>query len=413
MVKDITTKDYTYTLPDEFIAKYPLADRDASKLLVAHPLDGSCSIREYHFRDIDQLLPDQATLVRNNSRVIHARLLFQRETGAQIEIFCLDPIEPTSYELSLQAQQTCVWHCMLGNAKRWRVGSEPLKRTLVHPLLGELVLSATRIAHDQIRFSWDNKAFSFGAILESMGILPIPPYLNRETEQADDITYQTVYAKREGSVAAPTAGLHFTPQVFERLSGRGIPVLDVTLHVGAGTFLPVKADTIGEHEMHKELISVSRDFIERLYHALGHVVAVGTTSVRTLESLYHLGVELYKDQERSADTLAVTQWEAYAHQEQQHDLSAEMSINALRQYMDRHHLSQLVFATAILIAPGYRFRIVEQLITNFHQPDSTLLLLIAAFVGDAWREIYDYALTHQFRFLSYGDSSLLFKKQTN
>ena len=245
-----------------------------------------------------------------------------------------------------------------------------------------------------------------------MGILPIPPYLNRETEESDDITYQTVYAEREGSVAAPTAGLHFTPQIFTGLNQLGIKVLDVTLHVGAGTFLPVKSDTIGEHEMHKELISVSRTLIEELYNGLGHIVAVGTTSVRTLESLYHLGVELYLNPERSVDTpLAVTQWEAYEHQNKHSDINASMAIDAIRRYMDRNDLAQLVFPTAILIAPGYVFRIVEALVTNFHQPDSTLLLLIAAFVGEGWREIYNYALAQKFRFLSYGDSSLLFKKQ--
>lgn len=285
-------------------------------------------------------------------------------------------------------------------------------RKLSHPHYGEVVLSAKRVAHDKVYFSWNNAQFSFGSILESMGILPIPPYLNRETEESDDITYQTVYAEREGSVAAPTAGLHFTPQIFSGLNQRGIKVLDVTLHVGAGTFLPVKSDTIGEHEMHKELISVSRTLIEELYNGLGHIVAVGTTSVRTLESLYHLGVELYLNPDRSMDTpLAVSQWEAYEHQNKHSEINASMAIDAIRRYMDRHDLTQLVFPTAILIAPGYVFRIVEALVTNFHQPDSTLLLLIAAFVGDGWREIYNYALAQKFRFLSYGDSSLLFKKQ--
>ena len=339
-------------------------------------------------------------------------MLFRKETGAQVEIFCLEPISPTSYELSLQSHESCTWHCMMGNAKRWKVDGEVLVRKLSHPHYGEVVLSAKRLAHNEVYFSWDNPQFSFGSILESMGILPIPPYLNRETEESDDITYQTVYAEREGSVAAPTAGLHFTPQIFTGLNQRGIKVLDVTLHVGAGTFLPVKSDTIGDHEMHKELISVSRTLIEELYNGLGHIVAVGTTSVRTLESLYHLGIELYLNPDRSMDTpLAVSQWEAYEHQNKHSEINASMAIDAIRRYMDRHDLTQLVFPTAILIAPGYVFRIVEALVTNFHQPDSTLLLLIAAFVGDGWREIYNYALAQKFRFLSYGDSSLLFKKQ--
>ena len=412
MVQDITTKDYTYTLPEEYIAKYPLSDRGASRLLVAKPKDEHCAISEHIFRDIVDILPSEAVLVRNNSKVIHARLLFRKETGAQVEIFCLEPISPTSYELSLQSHESCTWHCMMGNAKRWRVDGEVLVRKLSHPHYGEVVLSAKRVAHDKVYFSWDNPQFSFGSILESMGILPIPPYLNRETEESDDITYQTVYAEREGSVAAPTAGLHFTPQIFTGLNQRGIKILDVTLHVGAGTFLPVKSDTIGEHEMHKELISVNRTLIEELYNGLGHIVAVGTTSVRTLESLYHLGVELYLNPDRSVDTpLAVAQWEAYEHQNKHSDINASMAIDAIRRYMDRHDLTQLVFPTVILIAPGYVFRIVEALVTNFHQPDSTLLLLIAAFVGDGWREIYNYALAQKFRFLSYGDSSLLFKKQ--
>lgn len=409
MVTDISINDYSYVLPDEYIAKYPLADRASSRLLIARPTSNAYQLTERRFINISEELPQSAVLVRNNSKVIHARLMFQRTTGAVVEVFCLEPLEPSSYELSLQSQGSCTWHCMLGNAKRWKTGGEVLSRSLAHPDLGEVTLSAQRLTHDSVRFSWNNDVYTFGAILEAMGILPIPPYLNRETEEQDDNTYQTVYAEHEGSVAAPTAGLHFTSEVFEDLSSRGVQVLDVTLHVGAGTFLPVKSETIGEHEMHRELISVSRDMVQSLYKALGNIVAVGTTSVRTLESLYHLGVQLYQDKDLEPTSLSVRQWEAYEHQAELNEVSAEQSLSAILAYMNDKGLDKLVFPTAILIAPGYRFRIVEALITNFHQPNSTLLLLIAAFVGEEWRKVYAYALQESFRFLSYGDSSLLFR----
>lgn len=399
MVQDISIEDYTYSLPEERIAKYPLARRDASRLLIYR--EGVIS--EGHFTDLPKHLPQEALLLRNNSKVIHARLLFQRATGAQVEVFCLEPLSPSSYELSLQARNSCSWHCMTGNARRWRVGGEALTRTLTHPDLGAVCLSAERLSQTEIRFSWDNPHFSFGDLLELMGILPIPPYLNRESEAGDDESYQTVYAEREGSVAAPTAGLHFTPEVFQELDAKGYEVADVTLHVGAGTFRPVKAERIGEHEMHREFISLDKALIERLAQNRLPIIAVGTTTVRTLESLYHLAARIAMDRNIQPDELAVEQWQAYDKAMPE----VEQPFALLREYMAQHNLERLQYATAILIAPGYRFRVVDGLITNFHQPHSTLLLLIAAFVGADWRRIYDYALGEGFRFLSYGDSSLL------
>ena len=413
--QDIAIADYDYDLPDERIARYPLSERSSSKLLVYR----SGEITTHTFRDLPDFLPEGSLIVRNNSKVIRARLIFHKDSGARIEIFCLDPALPESYELSLSSTQGCSWHCMLGNAKRFRLGT-----SLTAPLLGEkgkVTLRACRTGEGEVSFTWDNEAYTFGELLELMGILPIPPYLDRETEERDLVTYQTVYAEREGSVAAPTAGLHFTPEVFEALRHRGIETLDVTLHVGAGTFRPVKADHIGEHEMHAELISVSREAVEKLRKRLGSIIAIGTTSVRTLESLYHLGVSLLKHPDASPETLHVTQWQPYGDVEGElppaqsgeapkacvSTPSTEEAFAALIDYMQRWELTQLVFPTSIIIAPGYRYRVIRGMVTNFHQPHSTLLLLIAALVGSDWRRIYDYALTHDFRFLSYGDSSLL------
>lgn len=400
LTKDIRIEAYDYDLPDAQIARYPLEERSASRLLIYRRGE----ISEQRFADVTELLPEGTVLVRNNSRVIRARLLMQRETGAQIEIFCLDPSEPTSYELALGAHPACSWHCMLGNARRWRTGTSLTERLEGTPEAGAVVLTATRGEGSEVHFAWDNSAYTFGDILTLKGILPIPPYLARPTEERDSITYQTVYARPEGSVAAPTAGLHFTPEIFEQLEARGVEVVDLTLHVGAGTFRPVKSETIGEHEMHQELIVLSRETIERLRDALGHIVAVGTTSVRTLESLYHLGRSLMKAQPESIDSLTVGQWVPYDGAEM--PVAAD-ALTAVLEYMQRAGLVEIAFRTGILIAPGYTFRMVRGLITNFHQPSSTLLLLISAFVGEDWRRIYDYALAEGFRFLSYGDSSLL------
>ena len=399
--QEIQIADYDYPLPDERIAKYPLADRSSSKLLRYQ----AGEIEEFTFRDLPRLLPEGAVLVRNNSKVIRARLLFHKDSGARIEIFCLDPASPTSYELSLGERHRCSWHCLIGNAKRFKEGTQ-LTRLLHREGQGEVTLTAERGEEGIIHFSWDNDAYTFGELLELMGILPIPPYLGRETEEQDLTTYQTVYAETEGSVAAPTAGLHFTPAVFEELRAQGTPVLDVTLHVGAGTFRPVKADHIGDHEMHAELISVSRSTLLALREHIGQIIAVGTTSVRTLESLYHLAIALRRQPDTPPTALHVEQWLPYEEGTDE-ELTTEEALYTLLSYLDAQGEDTLVFPTSIIIAPSYRYRVIRGMVTNFHQPHSTLLLLIAALIGDDWHRVYDWALTHDFRFLSYGDSSLL------
>ncbi len=397
-IKSIEIKDFDYNLPDERIAKFPLKERDTSKLLVYKQGE----IQSKTFKDITDFLPKGSLLVRNNSRVIHARLLFHKPTGAKVEIFCLEPIAPNSYELALSSRKNCSWSCMLGNARRWH--SDLILTREFEGKEGRVTLFAERKENNIVHFSWDNAAYSFGELLDLMGILPIPPYLNRETEESDKATYQTVYAKQEGSVAAPTAGLHFTSKVFADLEEKGIKALDVTLHVGAGTFKPVKSEQIGEHAMHRELIEMERSTIERIKASLPSIVAVGTTSVRTLESLYWLGLMLQQGLIKSTDIALIPQWFAY---ENSIELSAEESLDLVLSYMKEEGLEKLIFSTAIMIVPSYRFRIVKAIITNFHQPHSTLLLLISAFIGEDWRRVYDFALANDYRFLSYGDSSLL------
>lgn len=401
-VEDIAIGDYNYPLPDERIAKYPLPRRDRSKLLVYRKGE----ISEKRFFNLPDEIAPGSLMIFNNTKVIQARLHFRKETGALIEIFCLEPSRPADYLLSFQSDETCEWVCLVGNLKKWKEGS--LERRL--EIDGERVtLSAERIAAQEnnaqvIRFCWDNRRIAFATLLEAIGELPIPPYLNRETEASDKETYQTVYSKIEGSVAAPTAGLHFTPEVLAALRKKKIETGELTLHVGAGTFKPVKCDKIGKHEMHTEFISVERTLIERLIAAQGAIIAVGTTSVRTLESLYYMGAKLKQHPAASAHELIVGQWEPYtAHPV----LTRQEALQQIVDYLDRTGQSRLVSATRIMIAPGYTFRVVRGIVTNFHQPQSTLLLLVSAFVDGRWREIYDYALNHDFRFLSYGDSSLL------
>ena len=403
--QQIHINEYTYALPDERIAKYPLAERDASKLLVYR----GGQIRETLFRHLPDCLPDGALLVFNNTRVIRARLLFRKDTGAMIEIFCLEPALPSDYEQSFAQTDHCTWHCLVGNSKRWKSGQ--LHTTVT--VGGERVtLSAERVsvageAGDLVDFRWDNPRCTFAEVLESAGVLPIPPYLHRETEAQDLQTYQTVYSKVKGSVAAPTAGLHFTPAVLAELDARGIEREEVTLHVGAGTFRPVKSDTIGGHAMHTEHFAVTRRTVDRLLAKPEHVIAVGTTSVRTLESLYYIGCALARGgADESADgAFTVGQWTPYGADAP--TLPAEEALRAILRYLDSRGMDRLWAATQIIIAPGYQFKIVRGMVTNFHQPQSTLLLLVSAFVGGDWRTIYDYALAHDFRFLSYGDSSLL------
>jgi S-adenosylmethionine:tRNA ribosyltransferase-isomerase len=397
-VQDIQIEAFDYELPGERIAKFPLPQRDRSKLLIYE----NGQISESVFNRIPGFIPENALLVFNNTKVIQARMIFQKETGAQIEIFCLEPKEPADYAQSFIQNRSCTWLCLIGNAKRWKEGKLECTvqgtRCTVEKLerLGETHL---------IRFEWDNPDWSFAEILEKFGELPIPPYLNRKTEESDKVTYQTVYSKIKGSVAAPTAGLHFTQEVLDALKTKNIALEELTLHVGAGTFKPVKSATLAGHEMHTECFSVKKTTIEQLLEKQGRVFAVGTTSVRTLESLYYIGVMLKNNPDATPEELEVKQWMPYSMNKEQ--LTIDRSLKNVLNYMEKNGLKILTTHTQILIAPGYDFKIVNGMITNFHQPKSTLLLLISAFVNGNWRKIYDYALAHDFRFLSYGDSSLL------
>ena len=399
--EQIRIEEFNYPLPDERIAKFPLTKRDESKLLVYR----NGKIDEAVFKQLSDYLPQESMLVYNNTRVIQARMLFQKETGAQIEVFCLEPVIPHDYALVFQQTESCSWLCLVGNLKKWKEGA--LHKTI---RMGdkEVVLSAERIKttgdSHLVRFSWNNPQVTFAELLDAAGILPIPPYLHRETRESDLQTYQTVYSKIKGSVAAPTAGLHFTPEVLAGLDAKGFTREEVTLHVGAGTFKPVKSEVIGDHEMHTEFISVRRSAIENIRTNLGRIIAVGTTSVRTLESLYYMGRTLVNNPDATSEELVVTQWTPYNDAE---EVTAHEALTALLDYLDRNQTDTLLSATQIMIAPGYEFKIVKGIITNFHQPKSTLLLLISAFVNGNWKSIYNYALDNDFRFLSYGDSSLL------
>ncbi len=398
-IQEIAIAEYDYPLPDERIAKYPLAERDTSKLLLYKGGD----IREEKFVNLPSFIPQGALMVFNNTRVIQARLRFRKETGAQIEVFCLEPQQPADYQLMFQETKECVWQCLVGNSSRWKSGvlSQVIEIDGVQVTLSvERVSSA---AVNLVRFFWDG-GFTFAQLLEAAGELPIPPYLNRKTEESDMSTYQTVYSKVKGSVAAPTAGLHFTPAVLGALDAAGVQRGEVTLHVGAGTFKPVKSELIADHEMHEEYIEVQRALIERIIAAGGAAVAVGTTSVRTLESLYFLGEKVSENPTMEESELCVGQWEPY---NREHTLSTVEALTALLQWLDAKGLDRVHSHTRIMIAPGYTFRIVKAIVTNFHQPKSTLLLLVSAFIGSDWRRVYDFALVNGFRFLSYGDSSLL------
>ena len=398
--KEIHISDYTYDLPDERIAKFPKAERDHSKLL----LYKHGEVGEDVFYNLPKHLPQGALMVMNNTRVIQARLHFRKETGALIEIFLLEPAEPADYEQMFQQTKRCAWLCLVGNQKKWKEGALTRELRIKNE---ELRVSATRkgeVGTSQlIEFEWTGNV-SFAEVIDVMGELPIPPYLNRETQESDKTTYQTVYSKIKGSVAAPTAGLHFTERVLNDIDARGIEREEVTLHVGAGTFRPVKSETIGEHPMHTEYIAVHRHTIERLLAHNGEAIAVGTTSVRTLESLYYMGLKLETNPGLSSEDLHVHQWEPY---EQAANIAPMKALQNLLAWYDENGETVLHSSTQIIIAPGYNYKIVKMLITNFHQPQSTLLLLVSAFVHGDWHKIYDYALTHDFRFLSYGDSSLL------
>ncbi|MCR5152382.1 MAG: S-adenosylmethionine:tRNA ribosyltransferase-isomerase [Prevotella sp.] len=402
-VKNIRMTDYDYCLPDERIAKYPLQRRDSSKLLVYDK--GKISSRV--FRDIDTLIPSDSLMVFNNTKVIRARTHFQKSTGAKIEIFLLEPHYPADYEQAFQAEGECEWQCIIGNLKKWKDG---ILTTKVIIDSQEMTVCAERReavgTSWVVRFVWQ-KGIPFARLIEAMGTLPIPPYLNRDTEESDNTTYQTVYSKIKGSVAAPTAGLHFTPEVLQALDDKGVVREELTLHVGAGTFKPVKSATIGGHDMHTEAIAVRRCTIERLLTYIGRTVAVGTTSVRTLESLFYLGLRVLDNPETDENELCVNQWEPYERNADGSPETVRKALQALLDYYDHKGIDVLHAVTRIIIVPSYKYKIVNRLITNFHQPQSTLLLLVSAMIGDDWHKVYQYALDNDFRFLSYGDSSLL------
>ena len=399
--KHIKISEFNYPLPDERIAKFPLSNRDESKLLVYRQGE----VSEDRFTSLPDYLEPGEMMVFNNTKVIQARLHFRKETGALIEVFCLEPIAPNDYVLSFQQTKKCSWLCMVGNLKKWKEGT--LKREV--EVKGKTItLSATRgecrgTSH-WIDFEWDDDSLTFADVLEAVGELPIPPYLNRETQESDKQTYQTVYSKIKGSVAAPTAGLHFTERVLKALDEKGIDREELTLHVGAGTFKPVKSEEIEGHEMHTEYISVNKGTIEKLIAHGGKTIAVGTTSVRTLESLYYIGIRIHLNPEANQEELHVKQWMPY---EPHPALTPVESLQNILDYLNRNNMEALHTSTQIIIAPGYEYKIVKKIVTNFHQPQSTLLLLVSAFVKGDWKKIYDYALSHDFRFLSYGDSSLL------
>ncbi len=402
--KDIRISNYSYNLPEERIAKYPLNERDASKLLYIENKE----IKHTRFKNLSSLLKKNDLLIFNNAKVIQARLHFQKETGAKIEIFCLEPHEPADYNLSFQAKEKCRWKCMIGNLKKWKTGSLNKQITINS---ANYILSANKIGEINnsviVEFNWKpenctSEKISFGQILDYAGKTPLPPYLNRSAELKDKSTYQTVYAKHEGSVAAPTAGLHFTDEVFNDLNNKGITTCELTLHVGAGTFRPVKSETIKGHSMHEEHFRVEKSFLKEMTERKGRRIAVGTTSVRTLESLYYMGVKILQNPDYQEE-LFLSQWEAY---ELPDKFSAEQSFGALIEYMDKKGKDYLDARTQIIIVPGYIFKVIDGLITNFHQPQSTLLLLIAAVIGEKWKKVYQYAMENNFRFLSYGDSSL-------
>jgi S-adenosylmethionine:tRNA ribosyltransferase-isomerase len=412
----INLKEYNYVLPDDRIAQYPAEERDMSKLLVYR----KGKIKEDIFRNVGNYLPEESFLIFNNTRVIRARLLFSKDTGASVEVLCLEPLLPVEYESALASRKEAEWKCIVGNLKKWKSG--PLHMKFVHNGK-QITLSAEKIKQEgetwRVRFSWNSDDLAFGEVIELAGHIPLPPYIEREDEADDNSRYQTVYSKIRGSVAAPTAGLHFTETVFERLRSRGISSSEITLHVGAGTFKPVKADSVSDHEMHCEHFFISKETLSAIIKNLGNIIAVGTTSVRTLESIYWIGVKILSDSsdEITVETRCIAslqciaplhlgQWEAY---NLDSSVPVKTSLEAILNYMRRQKLNNLHASTSIMIIPSYKFRIVTGIITNFHQPGSTLLLLVSAWIGDDWKNIYNFALENDFRFLSYGDSSILFR----
>lgn len=415
--KHIHISDYNYDLPDSRIAKFPVSPRDTSKLLIYRHGEISDDI----FYNLPKYLPQKSLMVFNNTKVIQARMHFRKETGALIEVFLMEPAAPTDYELMFQTRGECSWLCMVGNLKKWKEGS--LVRTF--DVAGSTINFKATMRRDIIDaksggtnywvdFAWDNPQVSFAEILDAVGELPIPPYLNRETQDSDKMTYQTVYSKIKGSVAAPTAGLHFTDKVLAAIDAAGVRREELTLHVGAGTFKPVKSEEIDGHTMHTEYVCVRRDTLQTLLDYDCCAIAVGTTSVRTLESLYYMGVKLEANPDAAEEDLHVCQWEPYEKADGTpvggnliDGITPQKAISNIIAWLDKNNLKTLHSSTQIIIAPGYEYKIVKVLVTNFHQPQSTLLLLVSAFLKGDWRNVYDFALSHDFRFLSYGDSSIL------
>lgn len=410
-VKSINIADFDYPLPDDKIARHPLASRDACKLLA---FDGA-NLKHLSFSSLPNLIPSDSLLIRNDTKVINARIKFQKPSGAQIEVFLLEPISPEDYALMFQACGSCKWSCLVGNLKRWKSG--PLCKDIIidgaHLKLTAILGEAREGNAHEIEFSWDNEDVTFASVVDAAGYIPIPPYLKRDSEASDADDYQTVYARVKGSVAAPTAGLHFTPALLDNIRHKGVDVESVTLHVGAGTFQPVKSDNIGGHPMHTEVFGISLRLLEKIIVALEQhrpVIAVGTTSVRTLESLPYLGKHVHE----SGMPTPVTQWEAYDEPKNQGRSETLQWLSALKDYMIKENLSELTAETSIMIAPGFSWRIVNGMVTNFHQPQSTLLLLVSSFLGlnangaPIWKELYNSALTNNYRFLSYGDACFFY-----
>lgn len=403
MIPEIKISDYAYPLPEERIAKYPLPERDGSKLLYYK----NHNVSEYIFRNIPDLIPDDSIMVFNDTKVVPARLHFVKPTGAIIEIFCLEPVNPVEYNLAFASNLSCSWKCVIGNAKRWKGETLSLYNPGLNPSLSAMNLRAVLKDRNErtgtVEFIWDDGS-PFSSVLEKCGTVPIPPYLNRESESIDTERYQTLYARIRGSVAAPTAGLHFTQNELDAIKAKGVRMETVCLHVGAGTFLPVKSQTIAGHPMHREPFAVSLSLLKELQEDKKNVVAVGTTSVRTLESLYYVGVSCIE----KGYPEDVNQWAPY---EREYSYSLSQSLEAIIKYLEDNSLKELKIGTKIIVVPGFRFRVVDMMVTNFHQPESTLILLISAFLDGDWKRVYEYALQNGFRFLSYGDSSLLVRNQ--
>lgn len=401
---NINISDYNYNLPEEKIAQYPLKERDGSRLLLFR----NQKISEDFFRNIDHHIPPGSLLVFNNTKVMRARLIFRKESGAKIEVFCLEPLLPSNYDKSFSSMNCVEWKCLTGNSKKWKYGiieTSFTKNKKQYKLIAEKLNPEGDDAW-RIRFSWSADDLTFGEVIEASGHMPLPPYIRRPDEEEDSIRYQTIYSQIKGSVAAPTAGLHFTKEIIDRLLTNAIQMTQITLHIGAGTFQPVKSESITEHHMHSENFYIHATSIEWMLKYCGSILAIGTTSVRALESLYWLGLKLNKKPNISPDCLSLGQWEAYSMKK---TVQARQSLETILIWMHKNKINYLHAPTKFMIIPGYKFMITNGIITNFHQPKSTLLLLISAWIGDEWKKIYKYALENDFRFLSYGDSSLLLK----